>query len=350
MMSPMPILTRKDLFQKLFPKEPAFRWKQAEKAMFEPGKTGWNDCLTLPKEMRETMAKEIPWISCTLKTMRTSKEKDTFKALLRTEDALNFETVLMKNTKNQWTLCVSSQIGCAMGCVFCATGAMGLKRSLVSDEIVDQYRFWRSFLRENFEDPRRISNIVFMGMGEPMANYENVKSAITSILENTDIGPTCIAVSTVGILWQMQKLLTDPTWPSVCIAVSLHSANQKKRKEIVPSTTPNFIQELLAWSKAYAGTLGNRRHHITFEYTLIAGENDTDELARELGAFAREAGECKINVIPLNRVRGKSFTPSETERREKFKRIVASFGVDVTERRSMGNDIAAACGQLALEA
>ena len=345
----MKITTREERFHILFPKEPAFRWKQVQKALFETGKSSWQDCLTLSKPMRETLEKELPWISVSKKVLQTNETKDTYKALLHTEDGLDFETVLMKNTKDQWTLCVSSQIGCAMKCTFCATGAMGLKRSLTSDEIVDQYRFWIIYLQEHSEDPRRISNIVFMGMGEPMANYDNVKTAIRTWIDQTDIGPTRITVSTVGILWQMDKLLTDPDWPPVRIAVSLHSANQKRREEIVPSTVPNFINLLREWSKKYEKMLGNRRHHITFEYTLISGVNDTEELAKELGVFASRAGDCKVNVIPLNSVQGKPFATSEEDSIEKFKKIVASYGIDITQRRSMGHDIAAACGQLALE-
>ena len=341
--------TRQERFSTLFPDEPKFRWKQVQQALFQPGKKSWLECLTLPKPMREMLQQELPWISVEQKALQTNPAEDTYKAVLTAQDGLNFETVLMQNAKGQWTLCVSSQIGCAMGCTFCATGAMGLKRSLTSDEIVDQYRFWIAFLRERGRERERISNVVFMGMGEPMANYENVKATINTWLQHTDIGPVHITVSTVGILWQMEKLLTDPDWPPVRIAVSLHSANQKRRESIVPSTVPNFINLLADWCRAYTQTLGNRRHHITFEYTLIAGVNDTEELAKELATFARKAGDCKINVIPLNRVPGKSFTPSEEGSMSRFKEIVASYGIDITQRRSMGQDIAAACGQLALE-
>ena len=342
-------VTREARFKELFPKEPAFRWKQLEQALFDPKATGWNDITTLPKAMREPIAAGLPWITCEAERIYQSKRDDTYKAVLKGADGQRFESVLMANKRGQWTICVSSQIGCAMKCTFCATGAMGFKRSLSSDEITDQFRFWSMFLRTKPELPQRISNVVFMGMGEPMANYDNVKAAIHLWLKYTDIGPTKITVSTVGVLMQMQRLLTDKDWPPVRIAVSLHSANQKRREEIVPTTIPDFLTKLATWSHAYMRTHGNQRHHITYEYTLIAGVNDTAELAHELGTFIRKTGYSKINVIPLNAVPGKAFIRSSQERIESFKKVLLSYGLDVTQRRTMGDDIAAACGQLITE-
>ncbi len=337
--------TREALFKELFPKEPAYRWKQIEQALFQPEADGWADITALPKAMREKAA-ALPWITCTAERVYESKRHDTFKAVLVASDGMRFESVLMANKREQWTICVSSQIGCAMKCTFCATGAMGFKRSLTADEIMDQYRFWKHFLRAKPDVQQRISNVVFMGMGEPMTNYDNVKKAIHSWLKHTDIGPTKITVSTVGVLAQMDRLLQDKDWPPVRIAVSLHSANQKRREEIVPTTVPDFLTKLATWSHAYARTLGNQRHHITYEYTLISGVNDTPELAHELGTFIRKTGYSKINVIPLNAVPGKAFTRSSQDRIDKFKNVLSGYGLDVTQRRTMGDDIAAACGQL----
>ena len=225
---------------------------------------------------------------------------------------------------------------------------MGLRRSMHSDEIMDQYRFWKQFLRQKPHLPQRISNIVFMGMGEPLANYDAVKEAIHAWLVYTDIGPTKIMVSTVGVLSQMEKLLTDPTWPPVRITISLHSANQERRQEIVPTTVPDFIKKLAEWSHRYQSTLGNRRHHLTFEYTLISHVNDTPELARELATYVRKTAIKKVNVIPYNPVFGKTFTRAERDRIDAFKLILRDQEVDVTERKTMGDDINAACGQLAI--
>jgi 23S rRNA (adenine2503-C2)-methyltransferase len=267
---------------------------------------------------------------------------------LQTADGKKFESVLMANRKEQWTICVSSQIGCAMRCTFCATGTMGLKRSMTADEIMDQYRFWTQFLAKKPELPQRISNIVFMGMGEPLANYDQVKETIQTWIDYTDLGPTKIMVSTVGILAQMKKLLTDPTWPGAQIAISLHSANQLKREEIVPTTIPNFLKELAYWSHEYERLLGNRNHKLTVEYTLISGVNDTPELAKELATYINKTAIHKVNVIPYNPVQGKPFNRAERERIDRFKDILRRYDVNVTERKTMGDDIAAACGQLAL--
>lgn len=332
----------------LFPKIPKFRFDQIYKAFFDTSVSGWEQVSTLPADMRVKLSQEISWMSISLVNMYESKRCDTFKAVLVTADNKRFESVLMANKKGQWTICVSSQIGCAMRCSFCATGTMGLTRSMGSDEIMDQYRFWQRFLITKPDLPQRISNVVFMGMGEPMANYENVKEAIHTWMKYTDLGPTKITVSTVGILSQMQKLLADPDWPPVRIAISLHSANQQKREEIVPSTIPNFIKDLARWSHEYQTMLGNRTHPLTFEYTLISGVNDSPQLARELAQYIVKTAVQKINIIPLNAVQGKLFTRSAQERVDNFKQILRDCNIDVTERKTMGDDIDAACGQLAL--
>ncbi|HLC75754.1 MAG TPA: 23S rRNA (adenine(2503)-C(2))-methyltransferase RlmN [Candidatus Peribacterales bacterium] len=341
-----PPLTRAERFLELFPEEKPYRLRQLEEAAFRSNASGFKDVTTFPKDMKEILSEQVPWISIACERLVESISKDTMKAVLRTEDNLRFESVLMANKRDQWTICVSSQIGCAMGCTFCATGAMGLRRNLNADEIADQYRFWKMKLQEQGRGSERISNVVFMGMGEPLGNYENVKNAIHRWLTHTDLGPTRITVSTVGVLMNMERLLTDKDWPPVRIAISLHSANQKKREEIVPTTTPDFLKDLIAWSHKYAAIHGNRRHHITYEYTLLSGVNDTPELAKELASYVEKTAAAKVNVIPWNKVAGKTFTTSARERIDRFKSVLRSRGVDVTERKTMGNDIAAACGQL----
>ena len=314
----MAIASREEQLKALFPGAPAFRFRQLEQALFDMSRRGWDDVTTLGKEMRASLAEHIPWMSILPAAVYESERHDTYKAILQAVDGKNFESVLMANKKGQWTMCVSSQIGCAMRCTFCATGTMGLKRSLIADEIVDQYRFWQAFLREHPTLPQRISNVVFMGMGEPLANYDNVKKAIQTWLRYADLGPTKITVSSVGVLTQLEKLLTDPEWPPVRIAISLHSANQKKRGEIVPTTVPEFLTKLADWSHRYAKLRGNRKHHITYEYTLLSGVNDTPELAKELAMYIRKTAFSKINAIPYNPVPGKPFNRSDKERVEKL--------------------------------
>lgn len=346
----MNILTRKEQFIELFPNEPAFRWKQIEQAFFDPAVSGWSDITTLSKVMRETLEEKVEWMSATEVKVFESKDRGTYKAVLETHDHKRFETVLMENKRGQWTICVSSQIGCAMKCTFCATGTMGLSRSLTVDEIIDQYRFWKKFLHERPDMQQRISNIVFMGMGEPLANYENVKQSVITLLAHTDLGPTKITVSSVGVLTQLDRILTDKTWPHVRIAISLHSADPETRKEIVPTSLPDFLPKLADWTKRYDEVLGNVNHHVTFEYVLINEVNDTESHAHVLADYVNKCAEnIKVNLMPYNPVREKAYSPSQQKRIDIFKKILTTRGVHATVRRSRGDDIAAACGQLVIE-
>ncbi len=343
----MSIITYEGQFKRLFGDIPKYRLKQIYTAQFGGDCDSWQSISTLPQTMRDKLG-DILWISVRAITIQESANKDTYKAVLEGYDDKKFETVLMRNKKEQWSICVSSQVGCAMKCTFCATGDMGLKRSLTEDEIADQYRFWFEFLCKNNLPNPRISNVVFMGMGEPMANYDNVKIAIHRWLDYTDLGPTKITVSTVGVLSQMRRLLDDPDWPIVKIAISLHSADQTRREEIVPTTPPDFLKKIIDWSHEYNNKLGNRSHHITYEYTLLAGVNDSLEDAKLLGSFVRKTAFSKVNVIPYNPVKGKLFSRTDIERKTIFKDTLRLMGINVTERKTMGDDIDAACGQLSI--
>jgi 23S rRNA (adenine2503-C2)-methyltransferase len=339
------IKTRYEQFHELFPTEKSFRWKQAEENFFKLGKNSWQDVSNLPKDMRATLEKDVPWVSYTDSQIMESSKGDTYKALLTLVDGQKVETVLMENMRDQWTICVSSQVGCAMGCTFCATGKMGLTRNLTADEITDQFRFWQTFLLQHPRLPDRISNVVFMGMGEPLANYENVKKTIRTWLTYTDMGPTHITVSTVGVLPVMEQILTDPEWPDARIAISLHSADPITRKEIVPSSFDQFLPKLKDWIARYQKTYGNRRHHLTFEYVMLRDVNDTDHHAEVLAELVTELGQLKVNLIPYN------FTDIGLQRSldsqiYRFKQILEAADVEVMVRKTMGDDIAAACGQL----
>ncbi|MFA5854685.1 MAG: 23S rRNA (adenine(2503)-C(2))-methyltransferase RlmN [Candidatus Gracilibacteria bacterium] len=339
--------TRHALFTSLFPSEKSYRWKQIGTGLFEDGPAraeGFTSLSALPALLRTELSQKVDWMSLTEKIVLKSKDGETFKAALCLKDGLLIESVLMLNARDDYTICVSSQVGCAMNCAFCATGKMGLKRNLTEDEIVDQYRFWKYFVRAHKIDGR-ISNIVFMGMGEPMANYENVKAAITTLLAHTDVGPNHITVSSVGLIPALNSLLQDSSWPPVKIAISLHSAVQEIRKGIVPSTTENFIRDLKAWSISYLEKLGNRQHFLTFEYVMLSGINDSEASARALARLAADLGRIKINLIPYN-FTGTQISSSPAPRLYAFKSLLEAAGVTVTIRRSMGEDIAAACGQL----
>jgi len=341
----MQYISRQEQIQELFPNEPGFRLNQIEESLFQPSVRSWNDVTSLSKSMREKMT-EIPFQSLTIVKLHESTNRDTFKAVVRVEGEMEIETVLMKNRRDLWTICVSSQVGCAMGCTFCATGKMGLIRQLHADEIIDQYRLWQTFLLEHHPElPERISNVVFMGMGEPLSNYENVRSALNTLLARTDLGQTRITVSTVGVLPRLEQILVDPEWPHVRMAVSLHSEDRKTRKEIVPTSYDDFLKKLSDWAKRYLELFGNRRHHLTFEYVMLSGINDSLRDAKQLANFVNSIGNVRVNLIPYN-FTGGSFSSSSTETLDAFEDLLERSGVTVTRRRTMGDDIEAACGQL----
>ncbi len=336
---------RKKIFSELFPDAPAFRWRQFKQGLFDPNLGSFEVMTSLSKDMRESLMAALPFLSTQEVMVLKSYNGDTEKAVLSLSDGARIETVLMRNARGYRTICVSSQVGCAMACTFCATGKMGLSRNLSEDEIIDQYRFWAYRLAALKNEHDRVSNIVFMGMGEPLANYENVKAAIETILTHTDIGPTKITVSTVGLIPMLQMLLNDTTWPPVRLAISLHSANALLRQEMMPTSYPEFLQKLSAWTKNYFEKFPEARRHLTLEYILLEGVNDTEASALELARFANGIGKVKVNLIPYNTT-ASTYHKSDEEHVTKFQEILQERGVDVTRRRAMGNDIAAACGQL----
>lgn len=340
--------TRSVILTRLFEGQPAFRLRQVEAALFRPDWKTWDDVSVLSKEWRTKLAQSIPWLTLSQVALLESARHDTFKAILETADGKRIETVLMQNARGFWSICVSSQVGCAMACTFCATGKMGFTRSLSADEIVDQYRFWMYFLSNRHDLEQRISNVVYMGMGEPLANYENVKASLLAFLAHTDMGPTRLTVSTVGLIPMLRKLLTDEAWPPVRLAVSLHSADIETRMKIMPSAYPKFLDDLAAWTTDYFEKFESRRRHLTFEYVMLAGVNDTALHADKLIAFARKVGKVKINLIPYNDTKSK-YSTSISSALISFENRLNDAGLDVTRRRTMGADISAACGQLIVE-
>lgn len=325
--------------------EPKYREDQLYKAMFDPAIASYEEISTFPLELREKL-KQYPWLSVKLKTIQKSKLDETEKALLELSDGLCIETVLMSRgdeEKMRRTICVSSQAGCGMGCVFCATGRQGLGRNLTAEEIIDQFRFWQSHLAKDGNET--IGNIVMMGQGEPLQNYENVKKALNIILKNTDIGQSKITLSTVGEKITMGKILRDKEFPAVRVAISLHSAIEAVRKKIVPSTQVGFINFLVKWSEEYHKTLGSRSHFLSLEYTLLKNINDDDEQLKALINLAQKLGRIKINLIPLNETEsGAVGSPLETIKH--WHDALMKAGFTCTVRHSQGADIAAACGQL----
>jgi 23S rRNA (adenine2503-C2)-methyltransferase len=261
--------------------------------------------------------------------------------LFRARDGAAIEAVLMGYPRRA-TLCISSQAGCALGCTFCATGQFGFERNLVAGEIVAQVAYAQAFLRQIGMPgvPDHLTNIVFMGMGEPLANYERVREAIRRMVEVMGISARSITVSTVGIVPGIRRLTAEP-WP-VSLAISLHAADDELRSTLVPINKRYPLQELEAAAADYFREKGRR---LSIEWTMMDGVNDTVEQAGKLAAIATRL-RAHVNLIALNPTPLTTQTASSRSRIQEFARDLRGRGVNVTIRDTRGRDIDAACGQL----
>jgi 23S rRNA (adenine2503-C2)-methyltransferase len=267
----------------------------------------------------------------------------TRKFLLRQRDGQETETVLM-GYDGRHTACVSTQAGCAMGCVFCATGQMGYTRHLSPGEIVAQAVHVARALR-TARDPQRLRNIVLMGMGEPLHNYDAVMTAIDILRDETGLalGAERITLSTVGVVPGILRLATEKR--PLHLAVSLHAATQAERAALVPAAKKWPLDELMAACRTYSETTGRR---IFYEWTLIEGKNDSEAHARAVGELLRGLS-AQVNLIPLNPTSGYAGAPTRSEAAKRFQKILAEeFQLPSTVRQRRGIDIAAGCGQLAV--
>ncbi len=325
--------------------EPPFRLRQAEEALYSGHFGSWEEVSTLSKTLRRRISASVPWNTLSDTIVLGSTAGDSWKAALRTEDGMMLESVLMRNARGHLTACVSTQIGCAMNCAFCSTGKMGFTRNLSSDEVVDQVRFFVRYVGENGIEGE-ITNVVFMGMGEPLANYESVREALRILTEKMGIGLSRITVSTVGILPALRRLLDDSEWPNVRLAISLHAVDEAVRKRIMPSTSEGFIRELVSFARDYARRFPERRRHLTLEYLLLSGVNDSADDCRKLAKLAHTMGRVRVNLIPYNAT-DSGFFGSGDEATGRFREALERASITVTVRKSLGGDIAAACGQLA---
>lgn len=319
--------------------EPKYRLKQIKEAVFDPDLRGWGEASSLPKELREKLNKEVPWMSVKENYLFESKTDGSKKAVLGFADGNIIETVLMDNAKGESTVCISTEAGCPIGCAFCQTGKMGFKRNLSKEEIIDQYRFW-------MHKGAKISNIVFMGMGEPLLNYENTRDAIRDILDFTQIGQNHIVVSTVGIMQQLNEILEDELWSNIRIAISLHSAKDSIRKMLVPAHYSGFFGDVINWNKQYQEKLASENRFLSLEYVLLGGVNDSKDDAENLTKFLQKVGQAKLNLILYNQTDAE-FLPPKQENILKFQDLIRKAGFICTIRKSYGQDINGACGQLA---
>jgi 23S rRNA (adenine2503-C2)-methyltransferase len=314
--------------------EPRYRADQVWQGLWEQ-RLPLDAITNLPGALRARLADALP-LALDVVTERSGDRGMTHKWLWRAaRDGKQVETVLMRY-RERATVCISSQAGCAMGCTFCATGQAGFDRNLDAGEIVEQV------VRASHASPQRVANVVFMGMGEPLANVGPVLDAVTRLHEDLGLSARHITVSTVGIVPGMQRLAEFPL--PVTLAVSLHAPDDVLRDELVPINRRYPIEEVLAAAREYVMQKGRR---ITFEYACIAGVNDDDAQATRLAHRLRgfPAG-AHVNLIPLNPTDEFGGNPSSAPRVEAFAARLVELGVNATVRRNRGVEIDAACGQL----
>jgi len=328
--------------------QPKYRMKQISDAWYTG--TSWDAVTTLPKDVRAELSEQFPWFSFEKVKVFTSPKDGTQKAIITLKDGQKIESVLMPNARDTKTVCISSQVGCGMGCTFCATGTMGLKRNLTVDEMVDQVRWWRSQVAAEGETAVPITNIVLMGMGEPLANYDVVKQAVHMFINDMAIGKTRIVLSTVAFPVGLKRLMADATFPDVRIAISLHAGTDATRAKIVPSHKHNSIKQIVEAVEEYLETRSNRRHHLTFEYVMLLNVNDMSSEAEALvKTFSHLKDQIKFNLIPWNQTTAQLQRSSDKHMRT-FQYILTKAGLTSTIRYSKGLDITAACGQLVVNA
>jgi 23S rRNA (adenine2503-C2)-methyltransferase len=300
------------------------------------------DMTELPAKVRTRLQAETSVGVLPIALETDSSDGFTRKYLLSLDDAERIETVLMRFT-GRVTACISSQVGCAMGCVFCATGQMGYTRHLTTGEIVAQAVHVQRVLRS--QDGTRLRNIVLMGMGEPLHNYDAVLKAVDILTDGNglSLGADHITLSTVGVVPGILRLATEKK--AIRLAVSLHAATQAGRAALVPAARKWQLDELMAACRTYSETTGRR---IFYEWTLIEGENDSEQHARDVGNLLRGL-PAQVNLIPLNPTTGYDGAPTRSEAAKRFQKILADeFGMPSTVRQRRGIDIAAGCGQLAI--
>ena len=317
--------------------ESKFRGGQLFEWMYRHGISSFDSMSNVNKSFREHLNEHFIIQTLAVENQFPSKEDKSVKILFRTHDGHFIETVSMVD-KNRHTVCLSSQVGCALDCHFCATGKMGLKRNLSTGEIVDQL----IYVRESID--QSITNVVFMGMGEPFHNYDNVLNAsdIFHSPKGFNLASTRITISTVGLLPQINQFIKEKR--RYKLAISLNASNDKVRSEIMPINKKWSIVDLVNAGKEYSN---QKKRLIMFEYVLLKGINDSEEDALELARLLQGI-PCKINLIPYNEIEGKYQRPDKSTI-TKFSEILHNYRDEyrVLVRWSKGQDIAAGCGQLA---
>jgi 23S rRNA (adenine(2503)-C(2))-methyltransferase len=355
--------------------QPKFRLDQIIKAVYQDGISDFAEISTLSKDLRESLSKEMRILSFTVEKVLEAKDKQSAKALLKltaghpelAEGSNDYiESVLISPKPNTFSVCVSSQVGCPMRCEFCATGKMGLKRNLTAEEITDQILFWKQYLQKSkIQNPKskknlnsiignwdleignyNISNVVYMGMGEPFLNWEEVKKSLEILTDQKlfGFGSRSISVSTCGIPEGIEEF--GKSFPQMNLAISLHFADEEKRKKYMP-VAQNYDLEKLRQSLQKYFQISNRK--VFIEYVMLDGINDGKEDMEKLVSYLQSVGKKQllhVNLIRYNSASG-DFKPSSKNKTENFKKYLQDNGISATIRKRLGDEIQGACGQLA---
>ncbi len=316
-------------------KLPKFRADQIFLWLHQKGVSSFDEMTNISKDLRKKLEEVYEIRSCEIETKRVSKEDGTIKYLFRLFDGEYIESVLMKY-KYGYSLCVSTQVGCRMGCKFCASTLGGVIRDLSASEILSQIH-----VAQNDENIR-VSHVVLMGMGEPFDNFENVKRFLFLANSEDALGLSMrnISLSTCGIVPKIYELMDMNL--QLTLSVSLHAPNDEIRSKLMPINKKYNVSELIKACRDYVNKTSRR---ISFEYSMISGVNDSDECAEELSGLLKGM-LCHVNLIPVNNVRENNFVKSDDKRLKKFVSVLEKNSVNVTVRRTLGKDIEASCGQL----
>ncbi|MBK8135005.1 MAG: 23S rRNA (adenine(2503)-C(2))-methyltransferase RlmN [Chloroflexi bacterium] len=318
---------------------PRFRVNQVWAWLYEHLAPSFESMTDLPSALRERLTAEASLGSLTIAAEQASKD-GTLKRVYQLPDGQLIESVLMPYDDDRRTACISTQAGCAMGCVFCATGQMGFARHLTDAEILEQAVHFAQQLRSEGE---RLSNVVLMGMGEPFHNYENSLTAVRRLMSELGIGARHITISTVGLVPQIRRFADEGL--QVRLAISLHAATDEERAALLPVNRRYPLTDLMDACRYFVEKTGRR---ISFEWALIAGKNDTVSQAQALGRLLHGL-MCHVNLIPLNPTGGFAGRPSDQSAAKQFIEVLAEYGVPATVRVRRGIDIDAGCGQLKAE-
>ena len=328
--------------------QPKFRARQVWEWIYKRYVADFEAMTNLPKPLREQLAAKATLTPLQPVAEMVSLGADTLKTLFQLPDGQTIETVLMLYEERR-TLCISSQAGCAMGCTFCATAQGGLARNLTSGEIVAQVLHFARYLADPaalpitvVARPSDVTNIVLMGMGEPMHNYKNVWTALRRLTDPDafGLGARHITLSTVGLVPMIDRMAEEGI--QIGLAVSLHAPNDELRNQLTPINKAYNVDELLDAVRRY---IDKTHRRVTFEYALMRGINDSPELAQELGGRLQGI-LCHVNLIPLNPIPNSPYQPTSDEDTERFAQILRDAGVPATVRLRRGIEINAGCGQL----